>query len=225
MLEAWTGEETTLAPVALGDLAGGSQVQGSRPPSPEKHPRVESLEAASQASGTEARAARRRWVPDVVLFAGYRAVTGAGAETGHGIALGLTIPLTFFDQGQGEAARAGAEQAFARASVDLLKRESTSLTKASALKLQTLEGSVADLDRAVTEAATLQTKAATLYAAGEVAITELLDAFRAVEATRLARIDLAEEIARARLARMRAAGMLFNEALDKECGAISGGAP
>jgi outer membrane protein, heavy metal efflux system len=224
-LEAWTGEEVTLSPVALVDLAGGSQVLGSRPPSLEEHPRVESFESASQASAIEARAARRRWIPDVALFAGYRSITGAGAETGHGIALGLTIPVTFFDHGQAEAARAEAEQAIAKASADVVKRENASLSKASIVKLQTLEASVADLDRAVTEAASLQTKAATLYAAGEVTITELLDAFRAVEEARLARIDLAEEIARARLARMRAAGTLFNASLDKDCGASSGGAP
>jgi cobalt-zinc-cadmium efflux system outer membrane protein len=224
-LEAWTGEEVTLPPVALADVAGGSQAQGSRPPSSEEHPRVASLESASQASSIEARAARRRWVPEVALFAGYRTITGVGAETGHGIALGLTVPLTFFDHGQGEAARAEAEQAIAKASADVVKRENASLGKASALKLQILEASVADLDRAVTEAASLQTKAATLYAAGEVSITELLDAFRAVEEARLARIDLAEEIARARLARMRAGGTLFNATLDKECGSISGGTP
>jgi outer membrane protein TolC len=224
-LEAWTGEEVTLSPVALADLAGGPQTQGSRLPSLKGHPGVESLEAASRASNIEARAARRRWVPDVTLFAGYRANAGAGIDTGHGLALGFTIPLTFFDHGQGEAARAEAEQAIAKASVEVVKRENASLAKASLRKLQTLEASAADLDRAVTEAASLQTKAATLYGAGEVTITELLDAFRAVEEARLARIDLAEEIARARLARMRAAGTLFDATLDKGCGAITGGTP
>lgn len=84
--------------------------------------------------------------------------------------------------------------------------------------------SVADLDRAVAEAASLQTMSVTLYTAGEATLTELLDAYGAAEQARLARIELAEEIARARLARMRAAGTLFQPALDQACGAAAGGA-
>lgn len=225
MLEAWTGEEITLVPVALPDLAGGAQVSAPNPlPIVASPPRVASQEAAAEASSLEARAARRRWVPEVGVSAGYRSLTGAGSTTGHGITLGLTVPLTFFDHGQGEAARAEADRALAAASAEGLKRESASSAKAAAAKLHTLEASVADLDRAVAEAASLQTMSVTLYTAGEATLTELLDAYGAAEEARLARIELAEEIARARLARMRAAGTLFQAALDQACGAAAGGA-
>lgn len=225
MLEAWTGEEVTLASVALPDLAGGAQVSAPNPmPIMASPPRVASQEAAAEASGLEARAARRRWVPDVGVSAAYRSVTGVGAPMGHGIALGLSIPLTFFDHGQGQAALADADRALAAASAEGLKRESASLTKAASAKLRMLEASVADLDRAVAEAASLQTMSVTLYTAGEATLTELLDAYGAAEQARLARIELAEEIARARLARMRAAGTLFQPALDQACGAAAEGA-
>ncbi|MFS8065256.1 MAG: TolC family protein, partial [Byssovorax sp.] len=225
MLEVWTGEEVTLTPIALPDLAGGAQVSAPTSlPVMATPPRIASQEAAAEASGLEARAARRRWVPDVGVSAAYRSVTGVGAPMGHGIAVGLSVPLTFFDHGQGQAALAEADRALATASAAGLKRESASLAKAATAKLHALEASVADLERAVAEAASLQSMTVTLYTAGEATLTELLDAFGAAEAARLARIDLAEEIARARLARMRAAGTLFQPALDQACGAAAGGA-
>jgi cobalt-zinc-cadmium efflux system outer membrane protein len=227
LLEAWTGEEVALAPVALADLAGGAGTAAPRS-APLVSARIAGLEASAQASELEARAARRRWVPDVSISAGYRsltdAVAGGGAAGGHGLALGLTVPLTLFDHGQGDAARAAADRAASLASAATLRRESGALAKASVTRLQILESAVADLEHAVAEAGGLQAKATALYAAGEGGITELLDAYRAVEEARLARIDLAEEIARARLARMRAAGTLFNSTLDKDCGGASGGA-
>lgn len=227
VLEAWTGEPLALAPVALADLAGGARLRATQPPSM-LNPRIAGLEASAQASLLEARAARRRWVPDVSVSAGYRSLSGVGvgggAASGHGLALGLTVPLTFFDHGQGDAARAEAERAFSLASATMLRRESAALGKAATARLDALEAAVADLDRAVVEAGSLQSKATALYAAGEAGITELLDAFRAAEEAKLARIDLAEEIARARLARMRAAGTLFDPTLDKDCSVASGGA-
>jgi hypothetical protein len=45
-----------------------------------------------------------------------------------------------------------------------------------------------------------------------------------VEEARLARIDLAEEITRARVERMRATGTLFEAALDRACGVTPGAA-
>ena len=61
-------------------------------------------------------------------------------------------------------------------------------------------------------------KAKQLYAAGELSITELLEAFRAAEEAQLARIELAEEIAAARLGLMRALGTQLDPRLDAACG-------
>jgi len=221
VLEAWLGEEVTLAQTSLSDLAGGPRAQGA--PSA-THPRVESLEAAARASGIEVRAAHRSWVPDVTLFAGYRTITGGSEQPAHGFSASLTVPLTMFDHGQGEAAQAEASRARAQATAEALRRENTARLKASTRSLAVLEASLADLDRAVAEAASLETSATKLYAAGEATIAEVLDAFRAAEEARLARIDLAEEIVRARLAQMRAAGTQFDAALDQACGGAAKGA-
>ncbi len=170
------------------------------------------------------RAAHRSWLPDVTVFAGYRTITGGTEPPAHGFSAIVTITLTMFDHGQGEAAQAEASRARALASAEALRRENAARLKASTRSLEVLEASVADLDRAVAEAASLGASAVKLYAAGEATLTEVLDAFRAAEEARLARIDLAEEIVRARLARMRAAGTQFDAALDQACGGPAKGA-
>jgi outer membrane protein, heavy metal efflux system len=226
LLEAWTGEPVALAAVDPAKLAGGAQPRGAAPAglgAPAAPARVEGLEAAARASALEAQAARRRWVPDVEVFAGYRVLSSAHSETGHGISLGLTVPLTFFDHGQGEAAQADAARAAAETAAGVLRRENAAHAKAAATRLGILETSAADLDLAVADAGSLEAQAGKLYAAGESSIAELLDALRAAEEARLARIDLAEEIILARLARMRALGTLLDATLDKACGGPGGG--
>jgi outer membrane protein TolC len=216
-LEAWTGAEVVLP--SRSEAPGLAAVpQGPRSPAPSTTdpPRVRSLEAASKASAFDARAARRRWVPDVDLFAGYRQIN-VGAETGQGISVSLTVPLTFFDHGQGEAAKADADHAIAAAETGRLRRHYRAELKAARAELEMLAASVADARQASSDAALLQTKARQLYAAGEATITELLEAFRAAESARLAELDLAEKIARARLSVMRASGTMFDDALDKAC--------
>lgn len=222
LLEVWTSEAVTLPPIDLVKLAGGPPAQGARAGTTQS-PRLRSLEAAALARGLEARAARRRWAPDVELFAGYRVLSGAAQETGHGLSLGLTIPLTLFDHGQGESAQADAERAVAEATAESLKRETAARAKAASARLDILEASVAELDLAVAEAATLESQAGKLYAAGEASIAELLDASRAAEEAQLARVDLAEEIALARFAWMRAMGTLLDKTLDSACGDAAGG--
>ncbi len=221
VLEAWLGEEVTLAQGSLFDLAGGARSQGAPSATP---PRVESLEAEARASGIEVRAAHRSWVPDVTLFAGYRTITASSEQPAHGFSASLTVPLTMFDHGQGEAAQAEANRARALATAEALRRENAARLKASARSLAVLEASLADLDRAVADAASLGASVVQLHAAGEATITEVLDAFRAVEEARLARIDLAEDIVRARLARMQAAGTQFDAALDQACSGAGKGA-
>ncbi|WP_437964123.1 TolC family protein [Sorangium sp. So ce260] len=226
LLEAWTGEEVTLPPEGLAKIAGGpagraaTSAQRGATPAP---PRIRGLEAAARARGLEAEAARRRWVPDVEVFAGYRALSGAAQETGHGLSLGLTVPLTLFDHGQGDAARADAEQAVAQAAAAGLKRDSAARARAAAARLGILEAGIAEIERAVAEAAALEGQAGRLYAAGEASIAELLDALRAAEEAQLARIDLMEEIALTRLAWMRATGTMLDATLDHACGDAAGG--
>ncbi len=215
LIEAWTDAEVVLPPVELSALAGGS---AAIPPTvgSSQTRRVQSLEALVRASALDARAARRRWVPDLELFAGYRDLNADG-DVARGLSLGLTIPLTFFDHGQGEAARADAEHEVASAFADQLRRERRAEAKAARLRLESLLVGVADLGQGSSDARALSTQAQQLYAAGEASITEVLEAFRAAEEARLAELDLALEIALARVLVMSATGTMFDPHLDQAC--------
>lgn len=221
-LESSTGATVALPGQNLDLLGGGPRVLQKAQGTPgEGHPRVRSLETAARAAGMDARAARRRAVPDLGVFLGYRAVTasaGGTSATAHGFRAGLSLPLTFFDHGQGEAAKADAEGLVARASADQLRREHRGRARATSERLKLLEASRPEVEASAKDAAVLEAKARQLYAAGELSIAELLDAFRAAEEARLARIDLAEGIAMARLGLMRALGTQLDPRLDATCG-------
>jgi cobalt-zinc-cadmium efflux system outer membrane protein len=214
-IEAWTGAEVVLPEGEIAALVNPSAVL---PQADDAIPTraVQSLKAASRASDLEARAARRRWVPDPEVFAGYRAVDG-DAEIAHGLSLSLTLPLTFFDHGQGEAARADAEREALDASADRLRREQHAEAKAARVRLEQLSSGISDLGQAKSDAREVLTQAERLYSAGEAGIMEMLDAFRAAEEARLAELDRVFEIALARLLVMRASGTMFDASLDQAC--------
>jgi len=214
-LEAWIETEVELPDVDLAVLAHGSSAQPTtEPASPSR--RVQSLRAASRASALDARAARRRWVPDPEVFAGYRALD-QDAGISHGVSLGLTLPLTFFDHGQGDAALADAEREVLQAGAERLSQQQHAAAKAARVRLQQLTSNLEDLGKARDDARELLTQAQRLYSAGEASITEMLEAFRAAEDARLAEIDRVFEIALTRLLVMRASGSMFDPSLDQAC--------
>jgi len=172
--------------------------------------------AAAHVSALEAHAARRRWVPDPEVFAGYRALD-TGSDIAHGIAVSVSLPLTFLDHGQGEAALADAEQNVAEAVAARLRREQSAQEKAARARLAQLLHGFDALARAGEEGRELARRAQQLYAAGESSITEMLDAFRSAEEARLAVIDRVLDIALTRLLVMRATGTMFDVTLDREC--------
>jgi len=217
-LEAWVERPIDTAGSGVDQLAGGPQLATRAAASSGlPGPRVRGFHAAARASGLEADAAKRRWVPDIELFGGYRHVTSPDAPAGHGLAVGLTVPLTFFDHGQGDARRARAEQQLAAAKAGQLERATTAELGAALSRLRILEGGLAELEHAGRDAGALQGMAIRLYAADEANITELLDAYRATEEARLSWLDLVEEIVGARLAMMRASGKQFDADLDRVC--------
>jgi cobalt-zinc-cadmium efflux system outer membrane protein len=179
-------------------------------------PQVRSLLAAARASDFEASAARRRWVPDLEVFGGYRTLS-AGSSTGQGVSLAVSLPLTFFDHGQGEAARAEAERDVASALAVQARRSQKAEARAARIGLQGLSRALADAEKASAEMAAIKQKAEALYRAGETSVTELLEVFRMAEEGRLRTIDLMERLARTRLALIRATGTMFDPALDRAC--------
>lgn len=214
VVEVWLQREVTLpglelpSPMAAEPQRATRQQRDTAPMSSQK--------AAAEASALEAQAARRRWVPNVEVFAGYRQIT-AGAATGHGVSLALTVPLTFFERGQGEAARAEAERGVADALVASLQRDQLVQLNSLRLHIQGLLVALDEAKEAGSAAMDVQERARRLYTAGEASITELLETFRGTEEVRITRIELTEEVLRTRLALMRAAGSMWDPALDRAC--------
>lgn len=211
-LRAWLGHDVTLPPDAIAALASAQRADRSFADTAE----VQGLEAQAGADELEARAARRRAVPDIALFGGYRAVE-AGSETGHGIAFSLEVPLTLFDHGQGEASRARSDAQLARASAQRLRNRHQAAARASQASLALLEATVAEALAVSRDALTIRQKATQLYAAGEASITELLEAYRVAEEAQLAELNLTEQVALTRLQQMRASGSMFDVELDRQC--------
>jgi outer membrane protein TolC len=133
------------------------------------------------------------------------------------VSLALELPLTLFDHGQGESARAEADAQLLRAQAQRLKRRNAVAVRAGLAALAQLRAALPEAHAAVRDVVAAREKALQLYAAGEASITELLDAFRAAEEAELLRLDLVQDVALTRLAVMRAAGTHFNVTLDREC--------
>jgi cobalt-zinc-cadmium efflux system outer membrane protein len=217
-LESWTGASVSLQPGRLADLAGGPGLRSRIDATAvAQHPRLRGLAAEARALEVEARAASRRWVPEPEIFAGYRGTT-VESTTGHGVALALNLPLTFFDHGQAELARSEAERDIARATRERMLRSQQGELKAARARLAVLEASASELEQMSADAGALEVQAKQLYAAGEASLSELLDALRAAEDARLSAIDVADSIARARLSLMRTGGTFFEPSLDRACG-------
>lgn len=214
-LESWLEGGQTLPLDGLATLGTSRSELAARPSGDTAE--VRGLEAQARADALEARAARRRAVPDLALFGGYRSVT-IGGETGHGLAVAVELPITLFDHGQGEAARAASQAALARASARRLRRRQQSLLHASQVSLERLIAHVGEAQAITQEALIIRERASRLYAAGEADITELLEAHRVVEEAQLAELALVEQVALTRLAQMRAVGTMFDPELDRLCG-------
>ncbi len=220
-LAAWVEHPLPLSSAELRAMADPERWVRSAGEAPRHSTQLRVLEAAARASAFEARAAERRWVPELDVFAGYRAVT-AGDATGQGISLGLSLPLTFFDHGQGEAARAEGEGAVVLAQATKLKREQRADARAARVKLEGLSVALAEAEQASSQTAAIRLQAQRLFGAGEASITELLEAFRATEDAELSKLECLEEIARTRLELMRASGTMFDSRLDRTCGSDGG---
>jgi cobalt-zinc-cadmium efflux system outer membrane protein len=211
-LGAWLDHELELSPDAVTALANRPLTDRPFADTAE----VKALEAQARGDELEAQAARRRAVPDIALFAGYRTVA-AGGETGRGLSLRLELPITLFDHGQGEALRASTDAQLARASAKRLRRRQQAVMEGSHAALAVLEAAMPEARAASRDAVALRQKATQLYAAGEATITELLEAYRVAEEAQLAELTLTEQLALIRLQYMRASGSMFDAELDRQC--------
>ncbi|QSQ27530.1 TolC family protein [Pyxidicoccus parkwayensis] len=101
----------------------------SRAPAParvEARPDLRSLSAQEEAARASLRLARRQWIPDPTVRAGYTRdqFVVAGNQL-NSVFVGLSMPLPFFDHGQAEAHSASAAMESARTSRELLTAQAT----------------------------------------------------------------------------------------------------
>lgn len=210
-LEAWgaTGDAPKLAEASLLGTA-------TWPQSPPSSPRLDALAFVARADEVDAEAARRAWVPDVDLFGGYRNV-GAGDAVGHGVAIWLTVPVTLFDHGQGDAAVAEAAGRLGRARVALERESLERRDRALSTQLAKLDRAAHDAEAVARDAERVAETARKVYQAGESSLTDLFDALDDAERAELVHLDTLGEIAEARIAWMEAHGVLLDASLGRAC--------
>lgn len=181
------------------------------------HPTTVALKKRAEAARLYASAAERRWVPDVDVFLGYRLVGGGTALTGHGFSIGLIVPLTFFDYGQGEARRARARAEVSEAHASLAKRRFAADAEAANKRMDTLKPQDSGA-HAVTLASRWVDSSRKLYLAGEGSLLDVLEALQARTQAKLAELDLDAARLDTHVAWMRSTGRLIDARLEKACG-------
>ena len=163
-----------------------------------EHPAVAGLAKQAEAARLRAEAAERSWAPDIDLFAGYRMVGGLNQQVGHGLSVNLTVPLTFFDHGQGEARRARARAALNEAQAAAARRRFEADKQRAAARDATLLA--ADDGMGAVEVADRWVAAASkLYQTGEGSLLDVLEAFQARTEAKLGQLDVLEQRVNAKL--------------------------
>ena len=159
----------------------------------------------------ELAAARRGWVPDVVVTAGMRNAIISRAES-WGYVAGVSLSLPVFDHGQGEAAQAQARLTRAAASVKLLEQEVASeLLTAQESFARTLAQAERFQQTQLPRLERLVRRAAVSFQEGERPVFELLDAYRTARAIRLRQVELDRQVRLADLELSRALGLTPGE--------------
>jgi len=157
----------------------------------EDHPLLRGHLARAEAATIEARAASRRLIESLTLEAGMKQ-TGLDGVTDRGFYLGVRLPLPAFDRNKAARAAARAEEGIARsehrAAVDRLTGNLRAVRTELLGLLEAVERYEAEALPAARELVDITGYA---YAAGEIAIHELLIAYRTLEDARLRVTDMA----------------------------------
>jgi cobalt-zinc-cadmium efflux system outer membrane protein len=144
----------------------------------------------AEAAKARAAAGARGWVPTLGLTAGFLSAD-LGDETAHGYVIGLSLSIPIFDRGQGDTARALAEQRAAEADARSLENQ---VPAAVRLAHETLVRRVAQAQQFATSQLArldqLLKTAETAYREGDASVVELLDAHRTARDARLRDLEL-----------------------------------
>jgi cobalt-zinc-cadmium efflux system outer membrane protein len=162
-------------------------------------PDLRALVEEAEAAQTEARAARRAWIPEVTVSGGLKTAEAAG-DRATGFLAGVSLPLPVFHRKQGEAAAAEARSRAALARRDLALAERSGDVHALAREAAALSEAARQLRREALDTSLEVTRTAeAAYQAGEVGVLELLDAHRGVYESATQVLDLEAGARRAQI--------------------------
>ncbi len=192
---------------AAGELAEGSppeDVDALVAAALEARPDRRALRERRNRAERELEAARRAWIPDLVVSAGAKS-SDLGDGTAWGYTAGVSVEVPLFDRGQADRARAQAALASLAAEEQVLERQITGQVRAAhatliqraALTRTFAEGRLPRLEA-------LAARAEAAWREGERPIAELLDVHRTLVEARLDLLALRRAAAEARLDLFRA---------------------
>lgn len=201
-------------------LAVDEAIGDAAPPSPDddalvrravaQRPEIAGARARSAASALRVSLFRRQVIPSPTLSLGYARyfdVPDASPSNGGAVLAGLSLPVPFFDRGQGRVDRGVAEAAEQRAleeAAELAVRREVEQA-AAALRVR-VEAARRFRDQTGPELARLRAIAELSYREGRASILELLDAYASYLDAEERRLDLQAGAARAVLDLERALG-------------------
>lgn len=153
----------------------------------------------------ELAAARRAWIPSIVLSGGLK--TSEASDVGVGYVAGLSLELPVFDRAQGARARSVARIREQRAEARAIERDVTLALSAAADELARRASQLAAYRQGpVARVPSLLRRAEVTYREGDRPIVELLDAYRAARDVALRELELRHLAKRAELRLVRARG-------------------
>jgi cobalt-zinc-cadmium efflux system outer membrane protein len=186
------------APLEAG-AAPESQAVGARGDLRAARLRVSQAEA-------ELSAARRAWIPTLLLSGGLK-LTAAAGERASGYVAGLAFELPLFDRGQAERARSAADKRERQAAARSVERAATLAVATARDELARRQAQAKTYaETQVRRLPDLLRRALTLYREGDRPIVELLDAYRTARDVRLRYLEIRRLTKKADLALRRAVG-------------------
>ena len=157
--------------------------------------------------GLELRAAGRLRIPDPVVNAGLKRADVGGSHIAKGPAVGVSIPLPFFNRGQTEVARFAAEQERAGARLEILaqriRAEIDGYVRAFNVRAQAQDRYRQELAQSGPELVKIATVA---YQEGEIGILQLLDAYRTQRQAQLRMLEIHGAVKQAQIELERVVG-------------------
>ena len=186
--------------IALAEITGleGARSAGPLRPPPLSSPTdgarrldLEATERRLEAARSMARAAARARLPELEVGIGYRRVeTPFGSSDGPAVTIGATVPL--FNSGGAASREAQALARLAAADAALARRAVAAETSTARARAVAATEAASAAARTAADAGRLSEIAEVAYAAGEIGVAELIDAYRAAHDAKTSTLELTE---------------------------------